>query len=169
MSHDTVAPNLVILVEYTLHSPQGDLLEATEGAPLHYLHGAGNIVRGVEEALLGRTVGDKLSLVVPPSKGYGPSTDAPEIAVPIENFSALGDEGEVELFEGLEVLAEVDDELVPHYITRIEDDVVMVSPEHPLAGMDLHFEIEIVGIREPTAHELEAGHAHDDPEEDCEI
>ena len=156
MSVEIIAADKVVLFHYTLRDSDGDVLDSSDGAdPLPYLHGAGNIVPGLERQMTGRVVGDSFTAVVSPEEGYGVRDGLPQ-PVPRDAFPE-----DVELEEGMQFMAEgPDGDAMPLWIAAIEADMVFVDKNHPLAGETLHFAIEIVGIREATAAELEHGHPH---------
>lgn len=157
MSDDTVATGKVVLIHYTLTDDEGEELDSSQGEePLPYLHGEGNLVPGLERELEGRKVGDKFKVRVPPEVGYGDRVGPGAQAVPRTAFP----EG-AELEPGLSIVAEDDDgNATPLWITEVREDTVMVDVNHPLAGVALNFEVEIVSIREATAQEREHGHPH---------
>ena len=152
-----IAENTVVAIEYTLTDSDGEVLDTSEGrAPLAYLHGKGGIIPGLEEALAGKTVGDELKVTVPPEKGYGPRNDALLNRVPKETFG-----GQLEFELGLQFPVQDQNgnqRLVT--IVHIEEDTVVLDANHPLAGVDLTFEVKIVEVREPTEEELSHGHSH---------
>ena len=156
MSDDIVTTGKVVLFHYTLRDEDGDEIDSSEGAePLPYLHGAGNIVPGLERQMTGRKVGDSFQAVVPPEEGYGRREGQPQ-QVP---RAAFPDDAEIE--EGMQFMAQSEDgEMIPLWVAAIEEDFVFVDPNHPLAGVTLHFAVEIVGIRDATDEERGHGHPH---------
>jgi FKBP-type peptidyl-prolyl cis-trans isomerase SlyD len=154
---DLVAAGKVVSIKYTLRDDDGDVIDSTDdGEPLAYLQGADNIVPGLEKQLFGKRVGDKLTAVVAPAEGYGvPEGPGPQ-AVPRASFPES-----VELEEGLQFFARgPGGEQMPLWVVDVSDDTVMVDANHPLAGVTLHFEVEVVGIRDATADEQAHGHPH---------
>ena len=156
---------MVVTLEYTLKDDDGEVLDASGGAePLVYLHGADNIVAGLENALVGKTVGDKLAVAVTPEDGYGPRDEAGVQEVPRKAFEEGAD---VEV--GALFMTEDDSgNPIPFWITAAGEKTVVVDLNHPLAGETLHFDVEVVGLREALEEELTHGHPHDDGEHDCE-
>ncbi|MBJ95926.1 MAG: peptidylprolyl isomerase [Rickettsiales bacterium] len=145
------------MFHYLLKNSEGEVLDSSDGAdPLVYLHGAGNIVPGLEEELLGKTVGDKMSVIVPPEKAYGVrGGPGPQ---PVERSAFPAD---VELSAGMQFFAEAPDgSPLALWIVELSDDKVMVDANHPLAGVTLHFDVEITGLRDATDEEREHGHPH---------
>lgn len=156
MTENAVAKNKVISIAYTLRTSGGDLIdESTAEEPLLYLHGASNIVPGLEKKLEGADVGATVSAVVPPDEGYGPRMGEPQ-EVPRSAFP----EG-AELEEGMAVVAQDEQgRQIPLFIVGLSTETVTVDPNHPLAGETLHFEVTIVQTRDATLEEIAHGHPH---------
>jgi len=157
MGEVTVSEGKVVLFHYTLKNDDGEVLDTSDGGdPLFYLHGAGNIVVGLEEELAGRTAGDKLSATVPAEKGYGVKMGPGPQPVDRSAFP----EG-VELEVGMQFHAEAPDgSPLTLWVTGLKGDTVLVDANHPLAGVTLHFDIEVASIRDATEEELSHGHPH---------
>ncbi len=154
----TITENKVVLIHYTLKDNSGETLDSSEGKePLAYIQGIGNIIVGLEEALLGKIVGDKVNTTIAPEKGYGVRNEENIHKVPLAGFQADGDE---KLVEGMQVRVETNEGISIADVSKIEGDEVTLDLNHPLAGETLHFNVEIVDIREATKEELEHGHAH---------
>ena len=148
----------VVVMHYTLCDDDGDVIDTSEGdEPLAFLFGSGEIVEGLEKQLLGKAVGDKVKAAVPPEEAYGPTEGEGPKAVPRDQFPPG-----VELSEGMCFDVEDDDgHTETYWIASLDEDTAFIDVNHPLAGMTLHFDVEITEIREPTAEELDHGHAHD--------
>lgn len=153
---DVVAPELVVSFHYVLRNNEGEVLDSSpKGEPMIYLHGAENIVPGLEKALLDKKVGDKLDVKVAAADGYGERVEG-NAAVPRSEFP-----DDIELEVGMSIMAEgPDGDAFPLWVVAVSDDEVTVDPNHPLAGVDLNFEVEIAAIRAATAEEMEHGHPH---------
>ncbi len=151
-----VAAKSVVSIQYTLKNGEGETIDASEaGDPLRYLHGAGNIVPGLEQELEGKKIGDKLEVVVQPADGYGEVSGPGPQALPREAFEG------VEPAAGMSFVAEDEDGNQVHlWVLDADEERVVVTPDHPLAGVTLHFAVEIEAVREATAEELEHGHVH---------
>jgi FKBP-type peptidyl-prolyl cis-trans isomerase SlyD len=149
-----VAAKCVVAIQYTLKNSEGETIDASEaGDPLRYLHGAGNIVPGLEEALEGKKVGDELEVVVQPADGYGELEGPGPQALPREAFEG------VEPQPGMSFVAEDEDGNQIHlWVLDADDEKVVVSSDHPLAGVTLHFSVKIEEVREATADEIDHGH-----------
>lgn len=159
MASAKVEENKVVSIHYTLRDEDGDVIDTSEGEePLALLYGQGELVAGLERALLGLTVGDKLDVVVPPEDGYGLRTSEGPRSVPLDAFP----EG-VTVEEGMcfDVEEEEDGELQTFWVSEVREDEVLIDLDHPLAGVTLHFSVEITGVRDATPEEIEHGHAHD--------
>lgn len=151
---DKITANKVVTLAYILRGDDGEIIDqSSEGSPLLYLHGAMNIVPGLEEKLEGVGAGETVKAVVPPEKGYGPRIGESQ-EVPRRLFPA-----DAELFAGMQVLAHDDQgREIPFFITGIGEDTVTVDPNHPLAGETLHFEVTVEALRDATAEEIQHGH-----------
>ena len=151
-----ISANSVASIHYTLTDGDGKVIDTSEGQePLAYLHGAGNIIPGLEKALLGKAVGDKFTVSIPASEAYGVRDDSMVQQLPSNMFSGI-DNIEV----GMEFHAETEHGLQVVTVTNVEGDNVTIDGNHPLAGVDLTFDVEVADIRAASAEELEHGHAH---------
>jgi FKBP-type peptidyl-prolyl cis-trans isomerase SlyD len=151
-----IANNCVASFHYVLTDSSGQTLDSSEGhEPLSYLHGAGNIIPGLESALLGKSVGDKLTVAVPAAQAYGLRDDGLIQVLPSSMFSGI-DQIEV----GMEFHAETEHGMQTVTVTKVEGDEVTIDGNHPLAGVDLNFDVEITDVRNATEEELHHGHAH---------
>jgi len=146
----------VVEIHYTLSDSEGKVIDSSaEQGPMSYLHGAQNIVPGLEQALAGKTVGDKLSVVVAPEDGYGHKDAALVQELPRESFGGI-DNIEV----GMEFHAQTEDGMQVVEVINLSDDTVTIDGNHPLAGVKLHFDIEILDVRDATEDEMSHGHIH---------
>lgn len=151
-----IAENKVVAIDYTLSNTQGDILDKSEaGQPLVYLQGANNIIKGLENALVTKVVGDRLKATIPPEQAYGVRNEQMINVVQRSMF-----EGVEEIKEGKQFHAEGNTGPVVVTITKIEGDDITVDGNHPLAGKTLVFDVEILEVRDATADELEHGHVH---------
>ena len=146
----------VVFFDYTLKDSEGNVLDSSEGAaPMPYLHGAQNIVPGLEAELEGKSAGDKFVAVIEPEQAYGVHNDDLIDKVPREDF-----EGIENLEVGLQLEAETPDGTRIVRVAEVEEDMVTIDANHPLAGETLHFDVTVTEVREATAEELEHGHVH---------
>jgi FKBP-type peptidyl-prolyl cis-trans isomerase SlyD len=145
----------IVTFHYTLTDSEGTVLDRSGDEAMPYLHGASNIVPGLERQMEGRSVGDKFRAVVPPEEGYGVREG---IAQPVPR-SAFPDDAEIEV--GMQVVAEgPGGEVVPLWVVNTTPNEVELDPNHPLAGETLIFEVEVTEIRAATEEEIEHGHPH---------
>lgn len=148
-----VTKDKIVAFEYKLTDSDGNEIDSSQGRPpLQYLHGHRGIVPGLEEALEGKEEGDELTVSVPPEKAYGPRNEQLLNRVPKEAF-----DGKLEFELGLQFPVQ-DQEGNARLVTivHIEDDAVILDANHPLAGVELVFEIKIATVRDATEEELEA-------------
>jgi FKBP-type peptidyl-prolyl cis-trans isomerase SlyD len=150
-----IAKNSVVSIEYTLTDAEGAVLDSSKGQPpLTYIHGNGNIVVGLEEALEGKEKGATLKVSVPPAKGYGERDASLSQIVPREMFDIE------ELEPGMRFHAEGEHGTHVVTVTAVDNDSVTVDANHPLAGQTLNFEVTVMGVRAATEQELAHGHVH---------
>jgi FKBP-type peptidyl-prolyl cis-trans isomerase SlyD len=152
-----IADGKVVVLHYTLRNDAGEVIDSSDGdEPMAYLHGAHNIVPGLERALAGKSPGYVSKVTVAAVDGYGERVDVPAQSVPRAAFPP-----HLELEPGMRFTAQgPDDQYVPIWIVAIEDDKVRVESQHPLAGATLHFDVEVLEVRDATSEELEHGHPH---------
>lgn len=152
-----IAKNQVVSFHYTLKDKEGKQIDSSVGGdPMLYLHGHGNIVPGLEAEMESKKVGDKLKVHVPPEKGYGQYDSERRFCIERSHLPA-----DVELQPGmvLELHAE-DGEHLMAAIVAVDKKLIEVDANHPMAGVDLHFEVEIMAIRSASPEEIEHGHVH---------
>lgn len=143
----------VATIHYTLTDDSGDVIDKSAAdAPLSYLHGAGNIVSGLEKALAGKQAGDNLKANVAPEQGYGPRHDGMVQQVPLSAFPGA------EVKPGMQFEARTERGPLLVTVTDVGDENVTVDGNHPLAGKTLHFAVEVADVRESTEHEANNGH-----------
>lgn len=152
----TIAKNKVVAIDYTLTDKEGNLIDSSENhGPLYYIQGIGNLIPGLEAKLEGKTKGDNLKVVVPASEAYGEKQDSLCQKVPRAQFE---NGGSIEVGMQFEVETEQGELVVT--VTDVTGDTVTVDGNHPLAGVELHFDVTVREIREATAEELAHGHVH---------
>jgi FKBP-type peptidyl-prolyl cis-trans isomerase SlyD len=146
----------VVDLSYSLKNKNGiELDRSTKEDPFTYLHGAAQIVPGLETALEGLDVGAKKNVVVSAAEGYGEMNPDLKISVKRSQFPA-----EVDLKPGMQFQAQAGEQGVVFTVDAIEGDQVHINGNHPLAGEELHFDVEVLTVRDATAEEMEHGHAH---------
>lgn len=158
MTEFQVGADAVVTIHYTLKDDAGTVIDSSrDGDPFAYLHGHQNIVPGLERQLEGKSPGDSVQAVVQPEEGYGPRIDNAEMAVPRSELPADAD-----LQVGMQLMAQEAENSQPRpvWIAAVDGDSVTMDFNHPLAGVTLHFDVEILEIRAAEKQELEHGHPH---------
>lgn len=151
-----IAENCVVSIHYELTNDAGEVLDAsTEGEPLTYLHGAHNIIPGLENQLAGKQAGDQLKVTVQPQDGYG--EHSPNLVQEVPR-SAFPEPDELEV--GMRFNAQSENGVMSVVISQVGADTVTVDANHPLAGQVLHFAVTIDDVRTASAEELAHGHVH---------
>jgi FKBP-type peptidyl-prolyl cis-trans isomerase SlyD len=151
-----IADDTVASIHYTLTDASGQVIDASPpGQPLLYLHGAGNIVPGLEQALTGCSVGDRFNVDVAPEQGYGVRHPQLVQVVPRAAF-----QGVASIEPGMQFEAQGGEGPMLVTVTAVDVHDVTVDGNHPLAGQTLHFAIEVADVRAATSEELEHGHVH---------
>jgi len=155
---ESVQRDTVVSIHYTLRDDNKAVVDSSDGGePLVYLHGHQNIVAGLERALEGKVIGDRINVSVPPGEGYGEHDPA---LVQQVNRSAFPKGADLSVGTMFHAAGPDGDALVVR-VTGVTGDQVQIDGNHPLAGQNLHFDVEITAIRAATESELEHGHAHD--------
>ncbi|HIF52038.1 MAG TPA: peptidylprolyl isomerase [Thiotrichaceae bacterium] len=148
--------NKVAVLNFTLKNKDGEIIDETNDGTFTYLHGARNLISGLENALENKQAGDKISVVIEPKDAYGEHDQEKVERVPLDMFPP-----EVEIREGLQFDSEsADGEPIVVTVIEIDAGEVVVDGNHSMAGVELHFDVELVEVREATAQELEHGHVH---------
>lgn len=152
-----IADGHAVTIHYRLTLDDGTVADDSFGGdPLVYLHGAQNIVPGLEKQLAGKNVGDTCEVEVSPEEGYGQYDPTAEQSVPKSAFP-----GDVQLQPGMSFQTRgPNGQPMPVWIRKIEEENVVVTANHPLAGQQLSFKVEVVDVREATDEEKQHGHVH---------
>jgi FKBP-type peptidyl-prolyl cis-trans isomerase SlyD len=153
----TIAQHKVVTIHYKVMDVDSDeIIDSSENSdPMTYLHGARNIIPGLEQALEGKSVGDEVEVTVPPAEAYGERSDDRIQQVPKEAFQ------EMEKIEpGMAVTAQTDQGQINLMVTEVDETTVTVDANHPLAGKSLKFEVKIEAVRDASEEELAHGHVH---------
>jgi FKBP-type peptidyl-prolyl cis-trans isomerase SlyD len=151
-----VTADRVVTIHYTLKDDDGAILDSSVGGePLAYIQGHGNLVAGLEKALEGKQDGNTLAVVIPAAEGYGVRDEGLIQRVPKRTLQGSG-----EIKKGMQFQARSGDGMRTFTVTAVIGDMVTLDGNHPLADQRLHFDVEIVSVREATSEELEHGHVH---------
>lgn len=152
---ETISQDKVVGIHYTVKTDKGDILDQSQqGQPLQFIFGRGMLIKGLEAALAGRIVSDKFSAEVAPQDAYGERHDSLIQAVPRNLFAGN------EVAPGMQFRASTDNGEQSVVIVDVSDDEVTVDGNHPLAGITLTFDVEVVEVRDATPSELDHGHVH---------
>ncbi len=152
----SIKDDSVVQFNYTLRDEQGEVLESNEGLdPIAYLHGHDNMMPGVENALLGKEVGAKFSVTLPASETYGERNEDAEQRVSVKHL-----QGAKVWKAGMRALISTDQGQRQVTIIKMGKFMATVDVNHPLAGRELTFDLEVADVRDATSEEIAHGHAH---------
>jgi FKBP-type peptidyl-prolyl cis-trans isomerase SlyD len=154
MAANTIANGTVVSMNYTLTDMAGNILDASQGQPLQYLQGKGNIIPGLDKALEGLKPGEQKKVTVQPAEGYGQHNPELIFSLPLAQFGGQQPQ------PGMMVQLESPDGVVMATIVSADAQNVNLDANHPLAGQVLNFDVEIVEVREASPEELTHGHPH---------
>jgi FKBP-type peptidyl-prolyl cis-trans isomerase SlyD len=151
-----IADKSVASIHYTLKNDEGEVIDSSEGqAPLDYIQGLGNIIPGLENALAGKAVGDKVQVVIEAADGYGEYNAEMVQELPRTMF-----EGVDTIEVGMAFQAQTPAGMQVVEVVEVDEETVTIDGNHQLAGQRLHFDVEVVGVRAASADELSHGHVH---------
>jgi FKBP-type peptidyl-prolyl cis-trans isomerase SlyD len=152
-----IGKNAVVGINYTLTNDQGEVMDTSEGrGPLMYLHGAGNLIPGLEKQLEGKTSGQSFKATIPPAEAYGESNPSMVQTLSRDMFRGVDN-----IEPGMGFTAEGPQGQQHIVVTGVEGDQVTVDANHPMAGKTLHFDVEIISVRDASEEEIAHGHVHD--------
>ncbi len=151
-----VTDNMAVSIHYTLTNDDGEVLDSSIGdEALVYLHGGGNIISGLEKALQGKAAGDKFNVRIAAEDAYGELMDEMVQVISRDMFEGI-DNIEV----GMQFHADVSSGPGVVTVVNIEGDDITIDGNHPLAGLALTFDVEVVDVRAATQEEMAHGHVH---------
>lgn len=153
----TIAQNKIVTIHYNLtDATSGSVIESSDNRPpMAYLHGAHNIIPGLEKALEGKKIGDKVEVTIAPEDGYGKHNEQGIHRMPLD---ALKEMDRIEV--GMILTTETDNGPAKLQIIEVTDTEIVVDANHPLAGVTLNFKVSVEDIRDATDEEKEDGQAH---------
>jgi len=156
MSTAVIEKNKVVTLHYKLSDDQGQLLESSYGDdPMAYLHGHDNIFKVLEQALEGKEVGDKVSQALTPEQAYGQRKEDSQQRIPIKHIATKG-----KLKKGQVVGVQTDQGIRQVTLVKVGKFSVDIDTNHPFAGKNLLFDVEVVGVRAASSEEIDHRHAH---------
>ena len=151
-----IAKNNVVVMHYAVSDNDGTLIDSSyDDKPMAIIQGTGYLIPGLDEALIDRQTGDKFEVAVACEQAYGERHEDYVQTVPREVLAGVEDLG-----LGTQLRATTDDGEQTVIVIDVQDDQITVDGNHPLAGLDLSFDVEVIEVREATADELEHGHVH---------
>lgn len=155
---EIIADDIVVSMAYILTINGEKIDSSDDSGPLEFIQGCHNIVTGLERQIYGMKIGESRKLVIAPDEGYGDVDPQALIAIPRAEFP-----DDLPLEVGIELdIRDEDGEVFPATVVEVNNDIVKLDFNHPLAGETLHFEVKITDLREPTQEELDHGHVHSD-------
>lgn len=147
-----IEPRKMVKIYYTLKDSEGKLIDSSgDGEPLEYMHGTGTLIPGLERQIEGMAVGEKRSVIVSAKEGYGEYDESLVQSVPRDRFDA-----QMPIEVGQQFQAETATGPFLVRVTAVNDNEITIDGNHELAGVELHFDIEVADVREPTEMELSA-------------
>jgi FKBP-type peptidyl-prolyl cis-trans isomerase SlyD len=147
-----ITKDKVAAIHYTLTNTKGEIIDSSAGRqPLTYLHGAGNLIPGMESGLEGKVVGNKFDLTIQPEHGYGQKDDRLVQQVPRTNFPNQ------KIDVGMQFQTNQGSVVT---VTKVGLESITVDGNHPLAGEVLNFAVEVMDVRNASAEEIAHGHVH---------
>jgi len=151
-----ITTNTVLKMHYAVSDSDDTLIDSSyDDEPLEMIQGTGHMIKGLESALEGHSAGDKFEVEVAADDAYGQRHDGFVQTMPKELFASIDD-----LALGAQLRATTDEGEQTVIVTKITDEEITVDGNHPLAGLDLKFEVEILDVRAATAEEISHGHIH---------
>ncbi|TLU59901.1 peptidylprolyl isomerase [Thalassotalea litorea] len=151
-----IAENTVVKMHYAVMDSEKNLIDSSyDHQPLEFIQGSGFLIPGLEVALNEKAVGDKFTVEVEAAEAYGERHDGFVQTVPKELFQGIDN-----LDVGMQLRAQTDEGEQTVIVVDVEDDTITVDGNHPLAGLDLVFDVEILEVRTATEDEIAHGHVH---------
>jgi FKBP-type peptidyl-prolyl cis-trans isomerase SlyD len=150
-----ITENTVVTIHFTVCSADGTQIDSSrEGEPMVVLQGSHYLIQGLEDHLVGKKVGDKFVLDVEPALAYGERLEELVQAVEKSMFA------DMEVAPGMTFRATTDDGEQSVMIIDVTEDAVIIDGNHPLSGLTLNFDVEVLAVREASAEEIAHGHPH---------
>jgi len=151
-----VADNMAVSIHYTLTNDDGEVLDSSIGdEALVFLQGSGNIISGLENAMVGKVAGDKFNVRIAPEDAYGELMEDMIQVISRDMFEGIDD---IEV--GMQFHADVNSGSGIVTVVSIDDDNITIDGNHPLAGLALTFDVEVIDVRPATEEEAAHGHIH---------
>jgi len=146
----------VVVLHYTLKDAKGTVIDQSNDGSFAYLHGVNNIIPGLECALAGKKAGDELTVIVKPEEGYGLREESK-----LQEVSKTMFESNSDIVVGSQFHAqEPGGEVLVVTVMEVNDEYIVVDGNHPLAGVELNFDVKVIEVRDASEEEKEHGHVH---------
>jgi FKBP-type peptidyl-prolyl cis-trans isomerase SlyD len=154
----TIVKNSIATLHYTLKDDAGEILDvADENNPFLYMHGVGGMIPGLEKALENGKAGEKVVVSIAPADAYGDRNPNLTQDVPREMFGSITDE---DMVVGAQFQAQTDQGVEIITVVEIDGDTIKIDGNHPMAGETLHFDVDVIDVRDATEEEVSHGHPH---------
>lgn len=151
-----IGKNKVAVIAYTLTDNSGTVIDqATAHEPFAFIQGIGNIIPGLENALEGKAAGDQITVSIEPADGYGERDEALTQVLTKDMFEGVDD-----IKPGMQFHAQTNHGMSIVTVTNVADDQVTIDGNHPLAGVVLNFDVNVLEVRDATEDEIDHGHIH---------
>ena len=145
-----ISNHKAVTVSYTLSNDSGAVLDSSNGRePLSYIHGTGGIIPGFEAALEGKSASDRVSFILAPVEGYGERNPELVFSLPKERFGEIDD-----LREGMQFAVNGPQGGMVMTVIEVGEKEVTLDGNHPLAGCNLHFDVEVLEVRDASEEEI---------------
>jgi FKBP-type peptidyl-prolyl cis-trans isomerase SlyD len=146
----------IVTLNYTLKNDDGVVVDNSDDGSFMYLHGAKNIIPGLESALEGKSSGDAITVSVSPEQGYGVRDESRVQPISRQRFDQ---DDEIEV--GMQFQAQgPDEQMFVVTVVSLDEENVVVDGNHPLAGVQLNFQVDVIDVRDASAVEISHGHPH---------
>lgn len=153
-----ISKDAVVQLHYSYQDQEGNTLDKTEqNQPTAYLHGHKNMLPGIEDALEGKTAGDKCSVTLEPKDAFGEIREDAEMRISVKHLM-----GAKKWKPGMVAAVRTEQGLTEVTVLKVGLKMATVDTNHPNAGKTITFDLEVVSVREATKEEIEHGHAHGD-------
>jgi len=148
-----ICNDLVVTIEYTVTDTKGSIIDSSDdNEPLSFIQGRGRVFDGLENALIGRSSGDRLSISLAPEQAYGTRDEKLVKQIPKEQFNF-----DDQIEPGMKFKTKKEDRVMSVIVTEVTDEQVTVDANHTLAGVDVNIDLVIISVREAIEEELLSG------------